>query len=223
MKPSDTQYEDASVDGPRTKVWKLHATDYPELASFRLGRLGIDETQAPYRRVRIQPAGSFFLASLAGEGKILLEGRWQVVKAGEIIMAPPRILNAFYTPKGKTWDFAWLRFDEPTWVRPLVGVTSPLRVSTGAEDLGRIVLGLRAEWLQARDSAVIHNWLNLAHAHARRLTSAWQGNERLWAFWKEVATQIDVQWKLDTIGQDARDFHTATLPEWCLNTTFRKS
>ncbi len=200
MPQADFKLVETSVDGSRTKLWKVHAADFPELAAFRLARLGIDKTRAPYRRVRIRPVGSFILASLAGEGCILLEGRWQVVKAGEVVMAPPGVLNAFFTPPGKAWDFAWLRFDEPTWVRPLVGVTSPLRVASGAEDLGRVLLGLRAEWAQARDPAVIHHWVNLAHAHARRLASAWRGNERLWRLWEEVGAQTAEPWKLDSLA-----------------------
>jgi AraC-like DNA-binding protein len=200
MSDAAPQHVETTADGPRTKRWTLHVADYSELATFRLARMGIDETQAPYRRVRLQPEGSFFLASLEGEGRILLEGKWVAVKAGEIVMAPPRVLNVFFTPPGKKWDFAWMRYDEPTWVRPLAGVTSPLRLASGAEDLGRIMLGLRSEWLQARDPAAIHHWLNLAHTHARRLTSAWHGNEKLWELWQEVTTQLDVDWTLDSLA-----------------------
>lgn len=188
------------MDGTRSRLWKVNVGEYPELAAFRLARVGIDETRAPYRRVRIRPAGSFILASLAGEGRILLEGRWLPVKAGQVVMAPPRVLNAFYTPTGRAWDFAWMRFDEPQWVRPIVGVASPLRVAIGAEDLGRVLLGLRAELAQARDPAVIHHWINLAHAHARRLSHAWRGNERLWRLWEEVGAQIAEPWKLDSLA-----------------------
>ncbi len=115
-------------------------------------------------------------------------------------MAPPRVLNAFHTPAGTSWTFAWIRYEEPSWVRPLVGAGTPLRLKTGADELGRIIHGLRDEWAGPRDPAVIHHWINLVQAHARRLTRMWQGNERLWRFWEEVGTQLDAGWKLGSLA-----------------------
>ena len=200
MPASEIQLTETTVDGARTKLWKVQAADYAELSAFRLARVGIDETQAPYRRVRLKPVGSFILAGLAGEGCILLEGEWRRVKAGEVVMAPPRVLNAFFTPPGKTWSFAWLRYDEPAWVRPLVGADSPLRLASGAEELGRVLCGMRAEWVQARDPAMIHHWVNLAHAHARRLATSWRGNDRLWHLWEGVRAQLGQPWKLTSLA-----------------------
>lgn len=183
-----------------SRLWKVSADECPDMATFRLARYGIDQTQDPYRRVRMFPGGSFILACLGGEGRILLEGRWQMVLPGEVIMAPPRVLNAFYTPTGKTWDFAWLRYEEPPSVRPLVGATSPLRLGTGAEDLGFVLTGLRAEWEKSRDRAMLRHWINLAHGHACRLAGAWRGNESLWQLWQDVSSHLEYSWSLPDLA-----------------------
>jgi hypothetical protein len=111
-----------------------------------VARLGIDHARYPYRIVRLQPKGSFFLASLEGEGRVRLEGRWQRVTAGSLCMAPPRVLNALYAPPGKPWVFAWVLYEEPPAVKPLVGAASPMRIRQGAAELGRVIQGFHDEW-----------------------------------------------------------------------------
>ena len=65
---------DSTVDGARSRRWVLEAKDCSELAVRHMARLGIDEARAPYCRVRLQPAGSFFLAALEGEGRVEFVG-----------------------------------------------------------------------------------------------------------------------------------------------------
>ena len=202
MPPAEIPLVETTVDGPQTRQWRLEASACAVLTGFQLSRVGIDETQPPYRRVRTRPTGSFLLACLEGEGRILLEGEWVRVKPGEVVMAPPRVLNALYTPPGKTWNFAWLRYEEPPGVRPLVGANSPLRLSTGAEEIGRVLCGMRAEAEQGGDLAMIKHWLCLAHGLARRLTSSWRGDERLRGLWEGVGARLDHPWKLTTLAAE---------------------
>jgi len=109
MPPVAAPTAETTIDGNRTRRWVLDAQDCPLLAAH-----------PPYERVRLRPGGSFFLASLEGEGRVLLEGRWARLGAGAVIMAPPRVLNAFFAPPGKRWVLAWMRYDEPPAVQPLV-------------------------------------------------------------------------------------------------------
>src|SRR5436190_10824101 len=91
---------ETTIDGRGTRRWVLEAAECAELAACRIARVGIDDAVPPYERVRLRPAGSFLLAGLAGEGRVLLDGRWQRITAGEVCMAPPRVVNAFHVPKG---------------------------------------------------------------------------------------------------------------------------
>ena len=201
MPPASLPTTETTVDGNRTTRWVLDVKEFPLLASSRIARLGIDRTTSPYERVRLRPAGSFILAGIEGEGRILLEGRWTAIKAGEVIMAPPRVLNAFFTPKGGSWTFAWMRYEESPEMKPLVGSVSPLRVTAGAEQLSRIISGLCDEWTGAREAAMIHHWVSLADAHARRLARPWRGDEKLWRLWEEVAADLSHPWTLDQLAQ----------------------
>ena len=198
---STPKWREATVDGARTRRWWLDAAQCPELRVHHIAWLGIDEARAPYSRVRLAPSGSFFLATLAGAGRAWLEGRWQPVRAGSVCLAPPRVLNAFHVPAGGRWVVAWVRYEEASWTKPLVGADSPLRLARGAEELGRVIDGLRAEWDGERDADLVRHWISLVHGFTRRLTRPWRSGSRAANLWETVARDLAADWKLGTLAK----------------------
>ena len=97
-------HKEISVNGRRSRLWSLEAAECPELKTHRIAQLGWHDTATPYARVRVKPEGSFFLACVEGEGRILLEGRAQRVAAGDVCLAPPRVLNAFRAVPGRRFE-----------------------------------------------------------------------------------------------------------------------
>jgi AraC-like DNA-binding protein len=192
--------KETTVLGPRTRRWRVEVKVCAELAAHHMARLGIETAVYPYCIVRLQPKGSFFLATLEGEGRVRLEGRWQRVTAGSLCMAPPRVLNALYAPAGKPWVFAWVLDDEPSWVKPLVGAASPLRVLQGAAQLGHVITGFRREWEGERDPAQVHHWISLVHGLALRSARPWQTGSRLGKLWDAVAQELVTDWKLTSLA-----------------------
>lgn len=197
---------ETTIDGPRTRRWVLDVGAHREFAAHRIARVGIEDAVAPYRRIRIRPAGSFLMACLAGRGRVLLDGRWQTIGAGTVCMAPPRVLNAFAALPGQTWRFCWVRYEEPPHVKPLVSAASPVRVRSDVESVRCIFEGLRAEWTGAKDAKLLHHWTELLHGQVRRLAQPWQVDERLWKLWEEVARELTAPWDLDSL---ARRFHSS--------------
>jgi AraC-like DNA-binding protein len=118
-------------------------------------------------------------------------------------MAPPRVLNAFFALPGAVWTFAWVRYDEPPTVKPLVGAGSPLRAAAGAAELSRVIAGLRAEWTGPRAAPLIHHWVSLLHGLTTRLASPWHGQERLWRLWEEVEAKLSDLWTLPALARRA--------------------
>ena len=194
------EWREATIDGARTQRWWLDAKQCPELRAHHIAWLGLDHAQPPYARVRLAPSGSFFLASLAGEGRAWLEGRWQPVRAGSLCLAPPRVLNAFHVPVGRRWVVAWVRYEEAHWTKPLVGADSPLRLARGAEELGRVIEGLRAEWEGDRDADLVRHWIGLVHGFTRRLSRPWRSGARAASLWETVARDLAADWKLATLA-----------------------
>lgn len=199
MKQAADVLTETTIDGPRTRRWVLEVGDCRELAAHRIARMGIDDAAHPYQRVRRNPPGSFVMACTGGKGSILLDGVWQTVGAGTVCMAPPRVLNAFLVPRGSRWSFCWLRFDEPEPVAPLVGAASPVRLKGGA-DLVRAMEGLREEWNGARDSRMIHHWIELVHGAARRLAQPFRADERLRSVWLKVQHDVAADWNLKSLA-----------------------
>ncbi|MEX0669389.1 MAG: AraC family transcriptional regulator [Pirellulales bacterium] len=191
---------ETTVDGAGTRQWSLTRDDCTELATHRIMHLGMTDAAVPYRRVRLRPTGSFVMVCHEGRGRILLDGRWQSSRKGVACLAPPRVLNAFHALPGSRWQFAWIRFDEPEHVRPLVTAASPVRVRCDADTLWRIMSGLRAEWESGQESRLIHHWIELAHGEARRIAQPWRVDDRLWEVWDEVAHDLAASWTLDTLA-----------------------
>ena len=191
---------ETTIDGPGTRLWSVHRNDCPELTVHRILHLGLSDVAVPYRRVRVRPSGSFVMVGHEGRGRILLDGRWQMSRAGVACLAPPRVLNAFHAVQGCRWRFAWIRYDEPEHVRPLVSAASPVRVRCDADVLWRILSGLRAEWEGGKEQRLIHHWIELAHGEARRIAQPWLVNDRLWAVWDEVAHDLAADWTLDRLA-----------------------
>ncbi len=195
-----TRWKETTVDGAHTRLWSLDRRQCAELGAHRIAWLGVHEARAPFRRVRLAPSGSFILASLAGEGRILLEGSWERVGPGALCLAPPRVLNAFHAVPGSRWTIAWIRYEEAPGTNPLVGAGSPLRLAQGAEQLGRVLAGLRAEWEGPREGAQLHHWVSLAHGLAVRAARPWGSGSRVGALWESVAADPGRDWKLTTLA-----------------------
>ena len=206
MPSPDAQFVETTQDGSRSRRWVLEAGECRELSAHRIARLGLDEARVPYRRVRLQPHGSFLLACTGGQGRVLLDGRWQKVSAGTVCMAPPRVLNAFHAEGAEPWRFAWLRYDEPAFVSPLVGAASPVLASEGAGEIARAVEGLKAEWEGKRDPKLLHHWIELAHGLARRSAQPFQVETKLWTLWTKVQQHLAKEWTLEDL---ARAFHSS--------------
>ncbi|MFM2176225.1 MAG: hypothetical protein RL015_323 [Verrucomicrobiota bacterium] len=188
---------ETTLDGLKTRRWVVEAANCAEMSTHRIARLGMDEALPPYRRVRMCPEGSFVLACTGGRGEILLDGRWQKVKPGMVCLAPPRVLNAFYATGRERWKFAWVRYDEPAFVTPVVGAASPVMPAAQAEQIARLIVGLRDEWESGRDPRMLHHWLELLHGTIRRLAQPWRSQDpRVARLWTDVEKDLMRDWTL---------------------------
>lgn len=203
--PADLEsLQETTRDGPRTVRWVLEAEACKVLAIPRIARLGIDEATPPYERVRVHPSGSFIMACVSGQGRVMLDGRWQTLSAGWACMAPPRVPNAFHAMRsGEKWRFLWVRYEEPPFVTPLVSAASPVKVKVDAPQLLRIWEGLRSEWEGTRDNKALHHWIELVHHHTLQLARPWQRHERLRSLWLEVEASIAEDWSVATLAKKA--------------------
>ena len=105
--------------GPDTREWIVRAHDCAALGLHHIAHVGVADAAAPYRMVRTNLRGSYLLACFGGEGRILLDGRWQVCRAGMACLAPTHVPHAFHAVPGKRWNFAWVRYEQPPDQKPV--------------------------------------------------------------------------------------------------------
>ncbi len=192
----DSPFVETTVNGEQSVLWRLEASDCPLLERMRISHVGIDDAAVPYRRVRLRPSGSFVLACVSGQGQTWLEGNWQKLTPDMVSMAPPRVLNAFYAVEHHRLHVAWIRYEEPPEIRPIVGSNSPVMSRTGGIALAHAIGGLRMEWEGHRDSQVLNAWLDVIGRLCGRLSQPWRGNDRLRELWEEVENQPAAPWCL---------------------------
>ena len=91
----------ASAADPR--AWLRELPVCPALGQHQIAHVGVCRAANPYCIVRTKQSGTYFLACFGGEGRILVDGRWQRCRAGTACLLPPHILNAFHAVPSKVW------------------------------------------------------------------------------------------------------------------------
>jgi AraC-like DNA-binding protein len=200
MSETHLDLRETTIDGPDTRLWALTREECPALAVHRIKSVGLTDAAEPFRRVRLNPGGSFVMVCHQGVGAILLDGRWRKSRPGVACLAPPRVLNAFHAVEHVHWRFAWIRYEEPGSVRPVVSASSPVRVRCDSHALWRTIAGLRAELKIGNDPKLIHHWIELAHGEARRIAQPWHVSDRLWTVWADVRRDLAAEWSLDQLA-----------------------
>jgi len=173
------------------------------LGQHQIAHTGLCLAHTPYRVVRLKQSGTYFLACFGGEGRILVDGRWKICRAGTACLLPPHILNAFHAVPGTGWDFCWVRYQQPPEQRPVANTASPVLARFDAEPLRAAILGLYHESRGKAIPAAMHYWVELIQTYVRRFAQPWQMDDRLWQLWEKVAANLGEEWTLTQLAQEA--------------------
>jgi AraC-like DNA-binding protein len=206
---------ETDIFGPLTKQIVVRADDSDKrdwikrqpvckaLVQHRIAHAGVREAQWPYEIVRLKQSGTFFMACLKGEGRILVDGRWQVCKAGMGCLLSPHMLHAFHAVKGRPWHFVWVRYQAVPEKRPIAGAGSPVMAQFHGEPLRAAVEGLHAECCGESSPAALHHWLELIQSYVLRFAQPWQMDSRLSKLWDRVSDRLDEAWTLGALASQA--------------------
>lgn len=202
--------------GAGNRLWAVRSTaedrrrflaDSPvcaALARYHIAHLGVQEACDPYRIVRTNQQGTFFLACVEGEGRVLADGRWQRVGAGTACLLLPHMLNAFHAVAGRRWRFCWVRYRDAAHQQPVVPASSPRVAKFDASALQHAILGLHHECAGAAAPETLLHWIELAQAYVGRFVRPWQTESRLAQVWEEVAARLAEDWSLERLAGLAR-------------------
>lgn len=196
-----SQVTGVRVDKQDPREWMKDLPVCTVLNQHQIAHVGICRARSPFRIVRTQQSGSYFLACLEGEGRILIDGRWQKCRQGTACLLPPRILNAFYVEDGRSWVFCWVRYQQPEEQRPIATTNSPVLAKFDCEPLHAAVSGLYHECRSAAAPAQMHHWVELIQSYVMRFARPLQGDDRLWRLWNRVSTSLNKNWTVESLGK----------------------
>jgi AraC-like DNA-binding protein len=189
------------VDKQDPRDWMKDLPVCSVLNQHQIAHVGVCHAKAPFRIVRTQQSGSYFLACLNGEGRILIDGRWQKCRKGTACLLPPRILNAFHVERGKSWKFCWVRYQQPEEQRPIATTNSPVLAKFGGDPLHAAIEGLYHECRSVAAPSAMHHWVELIQSYVMRFARPLQGDDRLWRLWSRVSTHLEKNWTVDSLGK----------------------
>ena len=205
--------EDCQIFGCRTRVEVVRAGEEKErewlrdapvcelLSQHHILHAGVMHAQSPFEIVRTDQSGTFMLACFGGRGRILVDGGWRTVVAGEACLMPPFVANALKCVPGEKWSFCWVRYLESREAIPIISAVSPVRGKFDPDPVKHAIRGLIAESRNGGSNARQHHWVELIHLHVLRFSRPHQKDDRLLKLWQKVEPHCGKDW---TLGDLAR-------------------
>ena len=215
MHPNDQELADFTRHARSTRVrgvkaqqvesrpWIDHFPASPALNQHRFVHVGIMDTTAPTRIVRTRQTTTYFLACFGGRGKVLIDGRWRLCRAGFASLLPAHTLNAFEALPGVRWKFCWACYQQPPGQRPIADAASPVMARFDARPLHAAIEGLIHECADAAEPPLIQHWVDLIHGYVLRFARPMQRDDRLRLLWDRVAANLADRWTLQRLAREA--------------------
>ncbi len=185
------------------RAWLKGLPVCPTLESHRIAHTGVMVAGAPHRVVRMRQSGLYFLACLAGEGRVLVDGKWKTCGAGMAVTLPAFGVNAFHAVKGKAWKYCWVRYEAQPGQAGVAGASSPQMAAFEGAALWQAIEGLIDEAGGRAVPAAMFHWVELIQGYVERFSRPWQQDDRLARLWEQVAADVGRDWTLDELASRA--------------------
>lgn len=199
----DTWQFGVRADETDRRIWIRELPVCSILQNHQMVHVGVCEAVTPYRIVRTALGGSYFLACVSGEGRVLIDGRWQHCGQGKACLLPPRTLNAFEPIEGSRWRFCWVRYRQPAHQMPVAAVASPVLADFDPEPLQAAITGLYFEASGVAVPALMRHWVELVQSYVLRFSEPLSPDDRLWRLWGSVTASLDRKWTLPSLAAEA--------------------
>ena len=203
IRPAGADQTVVRADDQDTRAWLAGAPICPALSSHQIRHLGVARMPAPFAIVRTRLEGSYFLGCLRGEGRVLVDGRWQKCKPEQAFLLPRGTRQAFHTQSGRTWEFCWVRYQERADQQPIAAAQTPVFAPHDSEPLRLAILGLHRQCSTHHVPAAVEHWILLIHNYVNQFARPARMDPRLWNLWEKVGSSLGKLWTVEEMAVEA--------------------
>ena len=181
--------------------WLVEAPICAALVQHGIVHVGTADVAHPYSVRRPNLSGTFVMVCTGGEGRVWLEGKWEPMLPGMACLAPPHAFHAYRTLPRKTWSIAWVRYQEPEGMLPIVNARAPLLAPFDGGPLRAAIDGLCREASSTASPAAMQLWVDLIQHYARTFAEPWRTDDRLRCVWQTVVQDLAGKWPLEKLAR----------------------
>lgn len=209
------ELQDETVHAPGTRMNGVKALNVesrpwvdgfpisPALNQYHLVHVGIMDAAPVTRVVRTKQSTTYFLATISGSGKVLIDGRWRSCGPNSACLLPADALNAFSTEGDAHWRFCWACYQQPAEQRPIARAHSPVLAGYDATPLSAAITGLIHECHHGGQPGLIQSWVDLIHNYVMRFAHPLEQDDRLRLLWERVEATLSARWNLTRLTKES--------------------
>lgn len=185
------------------RKWLTDSQTCPILSQFQIHHLGEITAKKPYKIIRNEQNGAFFLSSISGKGEILINGDWTTCSANQAVILPPGHLNAIKTNSTKPWKFHYVRYHQEQGQTPFIRCQQPVIADFSTTSFSHMMNGFLHEVDTHNRAKYTWQWLKLIQLNITDFCEPWLIDDRLWTLWEDISQKLNTPWTLDEIAKKA--------------------
>jgi AraC family transcriptional regulator, arabinose operon regulatory protein len=176
----------------------------PALAALGVEDVGITHAGPRWCFVRPSPPFALVLLSISGRGSVIHGGEWEEIGPETAYVMPQGRVHGYrVAPDHGQWQYAWVRFSDPSKFGMLFAGDEPRVMPAGAYSLQAANRGLIAEVERSNDPQLTGLWVDLIQASLQRLVRPDTIDPRLANLWAYVNERLGEPWDVERMARHA--------------------
>ena len=198
----DTHYDMVRASTDDQRDWIQHAPVCPSLLNHRIVHVGVMRACRPFEVSRSYQTGSYFMATWAGRGEIMVDGEWVKMGAGQACILPARFPSAHRAADdSEPWSFSWVRYEERLESMPITSATRPIIRPYDAAAFTHAVEGLHLAVKQSDALSLQQHWVDLLHGYVMAFEEPSLADDRIRKAWLHVKDSLHEPWDAVSMAQ----------------------
>ena len=170
----------------------------PELVALGVARVGTADVAPGFSRVQRDLPTGLVLVTTAGEGEVLVDGRYRALDAEQAYCCPARSMAAYRNPSDEPWSFAWT-----TLVAGAHHGGHPTISTCREPGLANAIRGLDLELTGSASPLVVNHLGELIGRQVAELLRGPGPHLDAAAVWQLMAHELAHPWSLDELARRA--------------------